>query len=733
MTIRLRSTNLPTIAWLTAFLATAVSVQPVFAAEPADSSRPDIIVILSDDMGFSDLSCYGGEIETPNLNALAAGGLRFTQFYNTARCCPTRAALLSGLYSHQAGIGWMMEDSGADGYRGELNRRCRTMAEVLRPAGYGTYMTGKWHVTRQVRPDGNQSNWPCQRGFDRFYGTIHGAGSFYDPNSLTRDNTQISPFADSHYQPEQYYYTDAISDHAIRYIQEHHQATPDRPLFMYMAYTAAHWPMHALPEDIAKYRGRYDGGYPAIRAARFERVRERGLVSASTELSPVAEDWGQIANREWEIRCMEVYAAMVDRMDQGIGRLVQTLRDTGRLENTLILFMQDNGGCAEGLGRTPKGEPQVRAATATLTPMKPEDLQFDMIPKQSRDGFPVLQGSGVLPGPADTYIAYGRGWANVSNTPFREYKHWVHEGGISTPLIAHWPKGIDRPGRLERQPGHLIDIMATCVDLGQADYPADVDGHTITPLEGRSLKAAFDGGEIERDAIYWEHEGNRAVRQGKWKLVAKDANGPWELYDIDRDRSEMHNLAAAEPERVQQLSRKWQQWAERSQVLPLTPYYNKQARAEFSRKKRFVLHAGDDLPRDQAPNVANRPFTLNVAIADAGQQGVLVAQGGSSSGYALYQQDGNLVFSIRIKGQLESVSGPLPVKKGTIHLEFESDGHVVATMNNQPVLNGNLSGLVATMPLDGLQVGCDQAGLVGSYQDSFPFDGTIESAEIRLQ
>ncbi|MFN9720872.1 MAG: arylsulfatase [Planctomycetota bacterium] len=558
--------------WITlTLLAFGPSNASIHAAGP---TRPNIIVILSDDMGFSDIGCYGGEIQTPVLDSLAKGGLRFTQFYNTARCCPTRAALLTGLYPHQAGIGHMMEDRGSDGYRGELNRKCRTLAEVLKPAGYATFAAGKWHVTKHVKPGSDKSNWPLQRGFDRFYGTIHGAGSFYDPNSLTRDNTLISPCQDPEYRPDTYYYTDAISDQMSRFIREHHEKSPDQPFLGYVAFTAAHWPMHALPEDIAKYSGQYVAGYGAIRSARLERMKSMGLVSPDVVLSPQAEDWDQVTHREWELRCMEVYAAMIDRMDRGIGHIVDTLKQTNRFDNTLIFFMQDNGGCAETLGRTAK-DGRERRSEKPEAAMAPEELQFDMIPKKSRDGWPVIQGPGVLPGPADTYIAYGRGWANVSNTPFREYKHWVHEGGISTPLIAHWPAGMKRFGELEHQPGHLIDIMATCVELSGATYPTEVEGSRITPLEGRSLLPAFQGATIQRDALYWEHEGNRAVRQGDWKLVARGTNGPWELYNIRNDRIEMHNLAKRHPDRVRSMANMWQAYAERAMVLPLTPYDHK--------------------------------------------------------------------------------------------------------------------------------------------------------------
>lgn len=540
------------------------------AAEAA--ARPNIIVIMADDMGWSDLGCFGSEINTPNLDGLAKNGVRFTQFYNTGRCCPTRASLLTGLYPHQAGIGHMMEDKGLPGYRGELGRDAATVAEVLRPAGYRTYISGKWHVTKKVSPAGaeDKSNWPLQRGFDRFYGTIHGAGSFFDPNTLTRDNEFISPFADAEYKPQTYYYTDAIADHAVKFVADHARDHAAQPFFLYVAMTAPHWPLHAKPEDIARYKGKYDAGYDAVRAARVARMKELGLLPAVWK---VAEQkggaWADVPNKEFEIRCMEVFAAMIDTMDQGVGRLVAELKKQGQFDNTLILFLQDNGGCAEPMGR--KTEFLPRADKPTLPAMAATDLQPDMIPKQTRDGYPMRQGYGVLPGGADTYHAYGEAWANVSNTPFREYKHWEHEGGISTPLVAHWPKGIPtaRHNALEPQPAHLMDIMATCVDLAGAAYPPEALAGKVQPLEGVSLKPALAGEDVRRkEPIFFEHEGNRAVRDGVWKLVAKGPRGPWELYNMETDRTEQNDLASAEPARVQAMAAQWETWAKRARVIP---------------------------------------------------------------------------------------------------------------------------------------------------------------------
>lgn len=532
------------------------------------ASRPNIVLIMGDDIGFSDLGCMGGEIHTPNLDRLAARGLRFTQFYNTARCCPTRASLLTGLYPHQAGIGHMTwADNGYDGYRGNLNNRSATIPEVLRRSGYRTYMVGKWHITRFAEEDSDNSQWPVQRGFEKFYGTLKGSGSFYDPVSLCRQNTLITPENDPEYKPARFYYTDALTDNAVKFLKEHEKESADRPFFMYVAYTSAHWPMHALEEDIAKYKGKFDAGYEALRKERWKRMQQMGLVDPGWELSPTAGDWNTVKRKGWELRCMEVYAAMLDRMDQGVGQIVAELKRSARFDNTLIMYLQDNGGCAEENGRRPqKGGPP-----SGLKPMTADQLQMLARPRQTRDGQSVRSGPGIMPGPADTFVAYGKEWANLSNTPFREYKHWVHEGGISTPLIVHWPKGIatNRAGKLERQPGHLVDIMATFVDVSEAAYPRELKGEQIQPLQGVSLRPAFEGKPLGRkQPICWEHESNRAIRDGKWKLVAK-ANQAWELYDMEKDRTEMHDQAGSLSDKVQELSKRWDEWAKRSNVLPL--------------------------------------------------------------------------------------------------------------------------------------------------------------------
>jgi arylsulfatase A-like enzyme len=543
--MKLATTIRPLMLSVVSALACAGPVAGAPVQPPSThSTPPNIVIIMADDMGYSDAGCMGGEIATPNIDRLAAQGMRFTQFYNTSRCCPTRASLLTGLYPHQAGVGHMTwKQLDLPGYRSDLSHDTPTIAELLKPAGYATYMVGKWHLTINDTAEKPKDNWPRQRGFDRYYGTIKGSGSYYDPPMLVRENQKITPATDKEYKPKHFYYTDAIADQSSRFIAEHRQTQGDKPFFLYVAFTSPHWPLQAPEETIAKYKGKYDGGYEPVRAARFERMKMIGLIDPRWEISPQPEEWSKQKDKAWEARCMEVYAAQIDRMDQGIGKIVETLRAFGQLDNTLILFLQDNGACAETTGRT----------------------------KSERKG--TRGGVGVMPGAEDTFLAYGQNWANVSNTPFREYKHFVHEGGISTPLIACWPKGIARHGDFEPQPGHLIDIAPTCLELAGATFPAQFNGHATTVLQGVSLTPALHGEPLARSKpIFFEHEGNRAMRDGKWKLVAKGAKGPWELYDMETDRTELHDLASKEPQRVEKMSAAWQKWAEETQVLPLRPW-----------------------------------------------------------------------------------------------------------------------------------------------------------------
>lgn len=495
----------------------------VSSSQAAESKRPNIILMMADDMGYSDLGCYGSEIRTPNLDRLAAEGMRFTQFYNTGRCCPTRAALLTGLYSHQAGIGGMVGDSGLPGYRGFLNDHCVTIAEVLRPAGYHTLMAGKWHVGEQ-RP-----HWPLDRGFEHYFGLISGASNYFRLETgrmMALDDQPWTPPASG------FYMTDAFTDDALKSIEKY--GRQEQPFFLYLAYTAPHWPLHALPEDIARYKGKYMDGWDALRQKRYQRMIELGLIKPEWKLAPPdprAPSWDSLPEdrKQFFDLKMAVYAAQIDREDQDIGRILDKLKEMGIENNTLVMFLADNGGCAEEVNRGKRDVP---------------------------------------PGGADSFCSYGLAWAHASNTPFRLYKHWEHQGGISTPLIARWPAVIQKGGQLNSSIGHLIDLMATCTDVAGATYPTEYKGQPITPLEGKSLAPIFRTGSREgHDAIYWEHEGNRAVRQGKWKLVAEHGKD-WELYDLDADRTELNNLASSQPQRVADMSKLWDTWAKRVAAAP---------------------------------------------------------------------------------------------------------------------------------------------------------------------
>ncbi len=509
----------------------AQSLSAGVGGKGGSGQRPNIILIMADDMGFSDIGCYGGEINTPNLDRLAEGGLRFTQFYNTARCCPTRASLMTGLYQHQAGMGGMVGSRGPGPYQGYLNDKCVTIAEALKSAGYTTLMSGKWHVGK-ARP-----HWPTDRGFDKYFGLISGAANYWDiTKTKAKGVKRQMAMDDKPWTPpkEGFYMTDAFSDNAVNFLDEY--GGGDKPFFLYLAYTAPHWPLHAWPEDIEKYRGKYMAGWDELRSRRHKRMIKMGLVDAKWKLSPRPKDvkpWDSLdeeKKKEMDLK-MAIYAAQIDRMDQGIGKVLAKLKELGKEDDTLVLFLADNGGCAEG-----------------------GIWGFD----RRKNGLP--------PGGVDSYMSYGESWANASNTPFRRYKKWVHEGGIATPLIAYWPAGVLQKGKLTDQPGHLVDIMATCCDVAGATYPQTYKGKEITPLEGKSLLPVFKKGTRKgHEAIYFEHSGNRAVRQDSWKLVSVK-KGEWELYDLQADRTETNNLIERNPDKAKELKALYIAWANRCGV-----------------------------------------------------------------------------------------------------------------------------------------------------------------------
>ncbi len=513
-------------------LAAEAPARPVASTQAEAAKRPNVIVILVDDMGFSDIGPYGSEIPTPHLDALASNGLRFTQFYNSARCSPSRASLLTGLYPHEAGMGGLdnVVRPGLGGLQGRIADRAVTIAEVLKPAGYFTGMAGKWHVGAQ------HGTPPKAVGFDR---SFFPKGGTYFPGQPGRDFVMIDGQRTRLDSPEvgkgEWYASDMLVDWTVRFVDE--AKAEGKPFFLYLPFTAVHFPVMAPADEIAKFKGKYMAGWDQLRRDRFERQKKIGLIAADAALPgvlPEAYDWDRMsaADKERFDTIMAVYAAAISRMDRAIGTLVADLKARGAFDNTLILFLSDNGGNAES---GPDGR------------------------------------TGAAPwGGKYSNIFVGLNWATLQNTPFRYFKHYTEEGGIATPLIASWPAGIDPKlrGSMVREPGHLVDVMPTLVELAGAEYPARFDGHEIRRMSGRSFAGAFEGEALMRSVpIFWEHEGNKAVRDGKWKLVAQ-FGAPWQLYDMNIDRTETRDLAAAHPDIAARMAKQWDDWAARSFVDP---------------------------------------------------------------------------------------------------------------------------------------------------------------------
>lgn len=517
---------------------------------PQRTARPNVVLIMADDMGFSDLGCYGSQIRTPHLDGLAARGVAMSQFYNTARCSPARASLLTGLHPHQTGIGVLTHDDGPQGYPGTINNRCVTVAEILRDDGYRTAMRGKWHLTGQVREPNDA--WPTRRGFDDFYGIVAGASSYYQPVTLTRGESPAEIDDD-------YYLTTALGRQAASFVTEHaaHDADDQQaPFFLYLPFTAPHWPLHAPEQVVEHYRNTFDDGWDALREQRHQRLIESGMIADTWPLSDRDDEvvaWSEVADQQWQARRMEVYAAQVELMDAAVGQLVDALLETGRLDNTLIMFLSDNGGCAE----------EFAPGWVDELPRPPLHT-----PLRTLAGERVRRGNDptVTPGGPATFASYGKPWANLSNTPFREYKHWVHEGGIATPFIAHWPDG-DLQAGIDHDPHQLPDVLATILEVTGANYPASYPGRDLLPPEGTSMLGSWRGTPTPERPLFFEHEGNCAIREGRWKLVRKH-DQDWELYDLMRDRTELDDLAGQQPDRAAAMAGRWQQWAERCQVKP---------------------------------------------------------------------------------------------------------------------------------------------------------------------
>lgn len=662
------------------------------------SERPHVILVMVDDMGFSDLGYHGSEIETPNIDSLAYGGIRFSQFYNSGRCCPTRATLLTGLHPHQAGIGWMTQPPGSNrgkneppAYQGYLNRQCATVAEVLREHGYATFLSGKWHLGMNA-----EDRWPLQRGFDRFYGCLSGATRFFHPHGdrgITHDNEPIeSPESTTE---EDFYTTDAFTDYGIRFMREHLEKG-EGPFFLYLAYTAPHWPLQAFEDDIAKYRGRYREGWDKLREERHRRQVELGLVDESWELSPRTPgipDWDSLDEKkrdEMDLK-MAVYAAMVDRVDQNMGRLTGFLHDAGIFEDTLLIFLSDNGACQEG-GMLGRGE-------------------FHDVEKRNEQ----------------SNNSYGEAWANAGSTPFRLYKHFAHEGGAATPFFLHWPAKIGLREDWYGEPAQLIDIVPTILDVAGADYPEKMHGNEIPALDGVSLRPAFEGRSLERgEPVFLEHETNAFVRDGDWKLVGREVAAhagtdpsKWELYDMARDRTETNDLAGARPEKVRELAAKWEEWADRVGVYP----------------RGTSPKPPEPKPEKNSPQVVGREFTITATVQGPRPNGVVLAQGGNAFGYSLYFEKGRPAFAWRNKSKLRTVRSKVALS-GKIEIEVSvKESGVTLTARSEKAeatVRGEIGGLLAEQPGLGLFVGADGVHAVGDYEAPNRFDGRIRAHAIDL-
>ena len=516
-----------------------------------EKKRPNIVLILADDMGYSDIGCFGSEIATPHIDSMAGEGVRFTQMYNIARCCPSRAALLTGLHPHQAGVGHMTGNLGLPEYQGYLNDRCVTVAEALKTAGYKTGMSGKWHVggeygrSRHARETVGQTGYPTpmQRGYDHFYGTLEGAANYYNPTTLMEDGRWLEVR-----QEDDFYYTEKIADKACDMIGDF--AGTGDPFFVYAAFNAPHWPLHAREKDIKKYEGTYLCGWDEIRKRRCQRQIEMGLTEDIWDISPRDGDappWDSVKDKDFEDSKMAVYAAQVEELDRGVGQILDKLRESGAEGNTMVIFLSDNGGCAEEL--------------------PPDGWVLNFACDETLDGRKVAIGNGSRrrPGGEDTYMSYGLPWANASNTPFRLFKHWIHEGGISTPCVIQWCDKIKDGGQIKHIPLHFTDVMPTILDAAGARCPETIRGGAALSPEGESFLPALTGDWERTKPLFWEHEGNCGMRQGRYKLVRKYP-GDFELYDMQSDRTELHDLAGGKPEIVRSMTQSYQDWALRTHV-----------------------------------------------------------------------------------------------------------------------------------------------------------------------
>jgi arylsulfatase A-like enzyme len=696
---------------------------------------PNILVVLFDDVGFSDFGCYGSPIATPTIDAIAARGLRYTGFHTTAMCSTTRAALLTGRNHHSVGVGCLANfDSGFPGYRGKISHEAGTIAEMLRPHGYRNYMLGKWHVTSltETGATGPFDGWPLGRGFDRFYGFMDAETDQYAPE-LVRDNTPVDPpgtFASG------YHLTADLVDQGIRYLADHASDAAQKPWLMWLAFGACHAPHQAPFDLIRNYDKEFAAGWDAERDRRLARQKEMGVVPSDTRMPPrndAVRPWAEVSEEERRLytRLQAAYAAMLDHADRHLARLMSFLEESGQAENTLVIVMSDNGASQEG------------GPFGMINAMGPYNMRREPIEEK-------IARIEDIGGP-DTHSNYPLGWAMAANTPLRRYKQNTHGGGIRDPLVMSWPRGIAARGELRPQFCHASDLVPTLLEVVGVKPPARIAGIAQMPIEGVSFAKSLNDPAAPAKATpqYFEMFGHRGLWRDGWKAVAFHPPGSafdtdkWELFHLDRDFSETEDLADREPERLKALIEEWWRQAEMNKVLPLDdrfgPRFADNALRFHAPRKRFVFHAGvGHVPTDVAPDVRSRSYTIEAQarIDGAMTEGVLIAHGDMTSGYTLYVKDGRLVYDMNIGGQHHLVASDRVLEAGNRRLAVRmrrAKGINTATLLIDGAPAGSLStqlGFLNFISWSGLDIGRDRGSPVSHYDAPFAFTGKLRKVDV---
>jgi arylsulfatase len=697
------------------------------------SGAPNVVTIILDDVGFADLGCYGSEIPTPNIDALAARGVRYANFRTTSMCSPTRAAYLTGLNHHSAGMGWLADvDAGYPGYRGDLTHEAATVAEILGDAGWNTLLVGKWHVNsgHSTGANGPTHNWPTNRGFERAYWFQGHSTDFFRPSELFDGVAPVEPPT-----ADDYYVQDDLTDRAISWVSTQQALDPGRPFHLHLAFPGTHSPLQARGSERDRFKGRYDSGWDAIRAERLQRQIAMGIVPAGTRLPPLghnAKPWDRLSAGEKRLyaRYMEVYAAMLANLDANIGRLVARLEALGQLDNTLILLFSDNGGSAEG---TEAGTPNVFAAAyGRPVPLDEAAKLYDVM------------------GEDPTFPHYPVGWTNASNTPYRLYKQYAHLGGVADPLIASWPAGKGEQGAVRQQFVHVIDLLPTILDVTGQQAPATRRGVKLKPLQGASIRATFASATAPtRAEQYFELGGQRAFYAAPFRLVTKHERGKpfdadqWELYDLSKDPNELNDLSASMPDKVAELAAGWRAAAERYGVFPLDDramvirmVQDRQARG--IRPEWDLRPPIERLSREMAPTVCGLPHEIIVDCLRTGD-GVLLAHGSQPAGYTLYVKDGRLFYEQSLLPWRETIDGG-PVPTGRLEIRYVQtmrsrpfDGSGALYINGEKRAERSFARALFSTSYDGFSVGADLGNRVSpAYQAPFPFAGQITRVRIKV-